>query len=144
MPKLDIEQFEQLLVKNNVEHDTIVKILTEAVQVIQENKEERQTGEVKTKFLYTVLLSDPENKMPADFQPVAWVVKHRDSLNVQVIPEKISNIANDYNSTKAGRRRPITKVSDVFESVKRKLWMKEDIFHCTKEPVLVLKTTNNL
>jgi len=145
MAKIDLEEVEQLLLRNNVPEATVVKVLTDAAAILKEEKEERQKEKVPgEKFGHVVVISDPENKIPRDVEFTAFVVKHRMDVDLATIPEKLQLVARDSNSTKKNSKNPVRTVGELFHWVKRRFWKSYAIYGITKDPVRVFLSSNQL
>lgn len=145
MAKIDLEKLEVLLVRNEVAHEQLLKIMNEAQGIIQEEKARReQNVGPKEKFTYAIFVSDPQNKVDRSLELVGWVVKARAGVKTSELPARLLKVASGYNNSPTGTKNPVKTVGELFQWVARRFWKPEEIFHTTKEPVQVFFTTNRV
>ena len=96
---------------------------------------------VKKQFV--ILLSDPNGKLPkVDF--TGWVLQLPEDESPASVQERLLKATYDYNASKKGRLYPAKTVGDAIEAVPAKFFKEAELWIKTKEPVLVLRTDNEI
>lgn len=145
MPKLNIESVPPVLKKFIDATDVVSNITKELNKLIQREKEERDANRTpKKKNQYVVLVSDPEGKIPAGTELVAWVTQIKEDEDSGSILSKIINAIRNFNQSKKGRKNPADSIGDGIDAAQRKFFKEENIDIKTKMPVRVMITDNKI
>lgn len=144
MPKVSTEIIAEVMADNNLDQDTIVKILKDIehqAQVVAEEEKALRDPIVKKQFI--IVLSDPSGILPEE-DIVGWVTQIPEMDNPGTVIERIKRSAYEYNISKKGRRHPVKSIGEACEAVGQKFQKEQDISIKTKLPVTVLRTDNVL
>ncbi len=142
MPKIDINQVAEILKRNEVDPETLRQIVAEMQAVVQPEVDEEKPPPVKKQFC--VMVSDPEERLPADTEFAAWVLQIPESESVASTEERIRRAAYEFNATKRGRMMPASTVGEAIENVAAKHFKEAQVWVKTKTPVLMLRTNNRI
>lgn len=142
MSKIDVNKAAEIIKSEQVDPATLRRIVEKMNLAIQpEGEEGDKLPAVKKQF--TVLLSDPEGRMPTcDF--VAWILQLPEAESVATTQDRICRAAYDYNASRKGRLMPVNTIGEAIEAVPAKFFKEADVCIKTKTPVLVLRTTNEI
>ncbi len=141
MPKIEVNKVAEILKKNQIDPKLLRQIVEEMNLLTQPEADEEKPPAVKKQFVF--LLSDPEGKMPKqDF--VGWVLQIPENESVVTAPERIFRAVYDFNASKKGRLMPAKTVGEAMEHVPAKHFKEAEVWIKTKEPVLVVKTDNEI
>jgi hypothetical protein len=142
MAKIDVSTVAEILKKNHLDPAVLRRVIEEMNLAVQPDPgEEEKPPAVKKQFV--VLLSDPEGRMPKnDF--VAWVLQIPENESPATTTERLFRGAYDFNTTKKGRLHPVKTVGEAVENVPAKHFKEAELWVKTKEPVLVVKTDNEI
>lgn len=139
---IKIEEVESVLRNKNIPANVIIQVVNELEAVAEENKAEK-SAEPKQKNEYGVILLDPNNVV-RDNNLTALVVQYPHGENPNTILDRL--YAATYAQNAAGKRKKynIQTVGEAARSVKRKFYKENRLMIKTKEPVLVVKSDNNI
>jgi hypothetical protein len=142
MPKIDVNKVAEILKKNHIDPAVLRRVVEEMNLAVQPDPGEGdQAPPVKKQ--YVILLSDPQDRMPkGDF--TGWVLQIPENESPASVQERLLKGAYDYNASKKGRLYPAKTVGDAVESVPGKFFREVELWVKTKEPVLVLRTDNEI
>jgi hypothetical protein len=141
MPKIEVNKVAEILKKNQVDPKLLRQIVEEMNLLTQPEADDEKPPAVKKQFVF--LLSDPDGKMPKqDF--VGWVLQIPESESVATTPDRIFRAVYDFNASKKGRLLPAKTIGEAMEHVPAKHFKEAEIWVKTKEPVLVVKTDNEI
>ncbi|MES2692031.1 MAG: hypothetical protein V4773_01070 [Verrucomicrobiota bacterium] len=142
MPKIEVNVVAEILKKNEISPAILRRVIEEMNLAAQpEGGDEEKPPAVKKQFV--ILLSDPEGKMPKnDF--VGWVLQIPENESVATTQERICRGAYDFNASKKGRLLPVKTIGEAIENVATKYFKEAEVWVKTKNPVLVLKTDNEI
>lgn len=142
MPKIDVNKAAEIMKKNHLDPEVLRRIVEEMNLAVQPDPGEGEEAP-KTKKQFCILLSDPHGKLPAvDF--VGWVLQIPEEESPASVHDRLNKAAYDYNASKKGRLYPAKTVGDALEAVPAKFFKEAELWVRTKEPVLVLKTDNEI
>jgi hypothetical protein len=142
MPKIEINKAAEILQKNHVEPAILRRIIEEMNLATQPDPGEGDdTPPVKKQFV--ILVSDPHGNLP-DFDFTGWVLQIPEDASPASTTDRIFKAAYDYNASKRGRLYPAKTVGDALEGVPAKFFKEAELWVKTKEPVLVLRTDNEI
>lgn len=135
--KIDKDIVEQVLC-DYVDLATRVKILNDIEREAEENKEPK---EPKTRNQFVIVaLTDQEGieEIPMYITQLPLEDDHN------TIPDIVMRASREFNDTPKGRKLPVETVGDAMESVTRKFFKERGLVVKTKEPVIVVKTKNQI
>lgn len=110
--------------------------------VVQPETDEEKPPAVKKQFC--ILISDPDGRLPAGQEFAGWVLQIPEDENVATTQERIFRAAYEFNTTKRGRLLPVKTVGEAMENVAAKHFKEAQVWVKTKEPVLMLRTDNQI
>jgi hypothetical protein len=142
MPKIDVNKVAEILKKNHIDPAVLRRVVEEMNLAVQPDpSEEDKPPPVKKQ--YVIVVSDPEGKLPkGDF--TGWVLQIPDNASPATTPDRVFRAAYDFNASKKGRLLPVKTVGDAFENVPAKHYKEAELWVKTKEPVIVLRTNNEI
>lgn len=142
MPKIDVSKVAEILKKNQIDPAVLRRVIEEMNLVVQPDPgEEDKPPAMKKQWI--IVVSDPNGKLPKhDF--VGWVLQIPESESPATTPDRVFRAVYDFNASKKGRLLPVKTVGEAFESVPAKHFKDADLWVKTKEPVIVLRTDNEI
>ena len=142
MPKIDVNKVAEILKKNHLDPAVLRRVVEEMNLAVQPDPGDGdQPPPVKKQFV--ILLSDPNGKLPkVDF--TGWVLQLPEDESPASVQERLLKATYDYNASKKGRLYPAKTVGDAIEAVPAKFFKEAELWIKTKEPVLVLRTDNEI
>ena len=144
MSKIPIEIIAEALNGNNLDQETISKVMNDIAhmaQVLADEEKAQREPVVKKQFI--LVLSDPRGTVP-DEDYVGWVVQIPEDDNPGTAIERIKRSAYEYNISKKGRKYPVKSIGEACEAVGAKFQKEQNVAIKTKLPVTILKTDNVL
>lgn len=142
MAKVDLDIVKAILTRNELDVRQVSTIMEDIEQELKVQKEENPpTPQVKKQFV--IMISDPEGVMP-NTDLTGWVFQIPEEDSPAVTEERIVQAAYDFNQTPKGRRLPAKSIGEACEAVPARLFKEQNLWVKTKEPVLVLKTNNQI
>ena len=142
MAKIDVNKVAEILKKNHIDPAVLRRVVEEMNLAVQPDPGEGdQAPPVKKQ--YVILVSDPNGKMPKT-DLVGWVLQIPENESPASVEERLLKGTYDYNASKKGRLYPAKTVGDAVENVPGKFFKEVDLWVKTKEPVIVLKTDNEI
>lgn len=142
MPKIDVNQVAEILKKNEVDPKLLRQIVEEMNLLTQAQAAEERPPAVKKQWC--ILISDPDNRLPADADFAGWVIQIPEDDSVATTQERIFRAAYEYNATRKGRLSPAYTVGEALEYIPAKHFKDADVWVKTKTPVLMLRTDNEV
>jgi len=142
MPKIDVNRVAEILKKNHIDPAVLRRVVEEMNLAVQPDPGDGdQPPPVKKQFV--ILVSDPNGKLPkVDF--TGWVLQIPEDESPASVQERLLKATYDYNASKKGRLYPAKTVGDAIEAVPAKLFRETELWVKTKEPVIVLRTDNEI
>ena len=142
MPKIDVSKVAEILKKNHIDPAVLRRVVEEMNLAVQPDPgEEDKPPAVKKQWV--IVVSDPNGKLPkTDF--VGWVVQIPESESPAITPDRVFRAVYDFNASKKGRLLPVKTVGEAFESIPAKNFKEVEVWVKTKEPVIVLRTDNEI
>jgi hypothetical protein len=142
MAKIDVNKVAEILKKNHIDPAVLRRVVEEMNLAVQPDPGEGDAAPpVKKQFI--ILVSDPNEKMPRG-DLTGWVLQIPENESPASVEERLLKGAYDYNASKKGRLYPAKTVGDAIESVPGKFFREVELWVKTKEPVLVLRTNNEI
>lgn len=142
MPKIDVNKVAEILKRNELEPALLRQIVEEMNLLVQPEAEEEKPPAQKKQFV--ILISDPDGRLPEGNDFVGWVLQIPENESVMTTQERIFKGAYEFNTTKKGRLLPAKTVGEALEHIPAKHFKEAGIFVKTKNPVLMLKTDNEI
>lgn len=143
MAKVDIDLVKFVLQRNELPSRTIAHILEEISQEVAAlSEQEAKPPPVKKQFV--PLVSDPKGKLAEAGDFAAWVVQIPEEEPPQSAIDRIVKASYAYNLSPKGRRIPVKTIGEACEAVQPKFLKEEQVWVKTKEPVLLVKTDNQI
>lgn len=143
MAKIDVTKVADILKRSNLQAEVVKEIL----QAIQEEaagpEEDQEPKPPVQKKQFVILVSDPNGDMP-EKDLVGWVVQIPEMASPLTVQERIHKAAYDFNSSRRGRKNPVSTVGEACEAVAAKHFKEAEIAIKTKVPVTVLVTDNQI
>lgn len=142
MPKIDVNKVAEILKKNHIDPAVLRRVVEEMNLAVQPDPGEADAPPpVKKQFV--ILASDPEGRLPkGDF--AGWVLQIPESDSPASTVERIFKGAYEYNASKKGRLYPAKTVGEAIENVPAKFFREADLWVKTKNPVLLVRTDNEI
>jgi hypothetical protein len=142
MAKIDVNKVAEILKKNHIDPAVLRRVVEEMNLAVQPDPGEAdQPPPVKKQYI--ILVSDPNRKMPKG-DLTGWVLQIPENESPASVEERLLKGTYDYNASKKGRLYPAKTVGDAVESVPGKFFREVELWVKTKEPVLVLRTDNEI
>ena len=142
MAKVDIDLVKHILQRNSLEITQVNQIVNEIEEELKIQQEENPpTPRVKKQFC--IMVSDPEGVMP-EKDLVGWVMQIPEEDSPVVSEERLVRSAYEFNQTPKGRRMPVKSIGEACEAVPPRILKEQNLWVKTKEPVLILKTNNQI
>lgn len=139
--KADIDLVKLVLQRNEIDARKTAQILEDIHSELQANADEEQAPPIKKQFV--ILVSDPNGELEGrDF--TGWVVQIPEEDSVFLAAERIHKAAYDYNASPKGKRIPVKSVGEALEVVPAKFFKEHQAWVKTKEPVLLIPTSNEI
>ena len=142
MAKIDINKVAEVMKRNELEPKLLRQIIEELNLLTQPEVDEEKPPAEKKQF--TILISDPEGRLPTGNDLVGWVLQIPENESVMTTQERIWKAAYEFNTTKKGRLMPVKTVGEALEHVQAKHFKEAGVFVKTKVPVLMLTTDNQI
>lgn len=144
MPKVSVELIHEVLTNNNLEPDTIVKLLKQIEeQAAAEAEAEKATRDPVVKKQFVMIISDPKGTIP-DEDYVGWIAQIPEDDPVGETMDRLIRASYEYNISKKGRRYPVKTVGEACEAVGGRFLKEQNISIKNKIPVTILKTDNKI
>lgn len=143
MAKVDIELVKMVLQKAEIDARKVAQIMEEInFENKAKNTEEQKEPAVKKQFVFIV--SDPYGKFKGGADYTGWVVQIPEDDNPAEALERLHRGVYDFNASPKGQRMPIETIADACEFGSAKIYKEHKIWVKTKEPVLVIRTSNKV
>lgn len=143
MAKVDIDLVKVVLERNEFDVRQVSQVIQDLENELKAMQEEEGGKPPAVKKQFCILLSDPNGEMP-DKDFVGWVLQIAEDDPPQSAIERLVRGAYEYNITPKGRRIPVRTFSEVCEHVSGRILKEQDVWVKTKEPVLILRTDNQV
>lgn len=141
MPKADLELVKLCMQRNELDVRTVAQVLEDINAELSSQVDEDKPPTVKKQFV--MLVSDPEGKlMGCDF--TGWVLQIPEEDSPYTAEERLFRAAYEYNATKKGERLPVKTVGEACEFISAKHFKEQNVWVKTKEPVLIVRTSNKI
>jgi hypothetical protein len=141
--KVDIELVRKVLQRNEIDYETISQVLEDLEISLGEEGVGDAPATPPIKKQFVILASDPEGKLVEDLF-TGWVLQIPEDQSPMEASEQLIRAAYEFNRTKRGAREPAKTITDVCEVVPAKFLRAQSIWVRTKEPVLIIRTDNQV
>ena len=142
MAKVDLDLVKYILQRNELDVRQVNSIMEDIEQEIKVQKEENPPAPRVPKQ-FTILISDPEGTMPKG-DLTGWILQLPEEDAPMTVESQIHKAAYDFNQTPKGRRMPVQTIGEACEAVPARIFKEYQLWVKTKEPVLVLRTDNQI
>lgn len=144
MPKVSVELIHEVLSNNNLEPDTIQKVLQQIEeQAAAEAEAEKEKRDPPVKKQFVIIVSDPRGTIP-DEDYVGWVAQIPEDEVPGTTMEKLIRASYEFNISKKGRKYPVKTVGEACEAVGARFLKEQSISIKNKTPVTIIKTDNKI
>ena len=142
MAKVDLDLVKFILQRNELDVRQVNSIIEDIEQELKVQKEENPPAPRVPKQ-FAIMVSDPEGTLPqADL--TGWVLQLPEEDAPMTAESQIHKAAYDFNQTPKGRRMPVKTIGEACEAVPARIFKEHQLWIKTKEPVLVLRTDNQI
>ena len=142
MAKVDLDLVKHILQRNELDIrqvNSIIEDIQQELKIIQD--ENPPAPRVPKQF--AILISDPEGALPKT-DLTGWVLQMPEEDSPAILEGQILKAAYEFNQTPKGRRMPVKTIGEACESVPARLFKEQQVWVKTKEPVLMLRTNNQI
>jgi hypothetical protein len=145
---LKIQDVIRVLSEQKLPPATLIAVENKLEEIEADKKADKE-GPVgpKSKNQFVFLASDPNNTLKG-VELTGWVIQLEESADPANIQDRIKGAAKAFNSSKKGRKHPVSSIGETIQLVPRKFWKTENpsekTLVKTKEPVFVHLTDNTL
>ncbi len=142
MAKVDLDLVKHVLVRNEIDTRKIAQIIEEVRKEVEMQQAENPK-EPPVKKQFAILISDPEETLPKK-DLVGWVLQIPEDDSPATTEERLVKAAYEFNLSPKGRRMPVQTIGEACEVVPTRLLKEQAVWVKTKEPVLMLRTSNQI
>ncbi len=143
MAKIDIAKVTEIIKRSNLEADVMKELITAIQEEANAAEAEAEEKPPVQKKQFIILVSDPNGEMP-EKDLVGWVVQIPEMASPLTVTERIHRAAYDFNSSRRGRKNPVSTIGEACEAVASKHFKEAEIAIKTKIPVSVMVTNNEI
>jgi hypothetical protein len=143
MAKVEIELVRRVLQRNELDHEIISQILGDLELEVSVGEDGMATLLPPVKKQFVILVSDPDGKFTEDLF-TGWVLQIPEDRSPLEINAQLIRAAYEFNRSKKGAREPAKSITDVCEVVPQKILRAQSVWVKTKEPVLLVRTDNQI
>lgn len=142
MAKIEINLVAEIINRNDIEPDKARQIIEELNLLVQPEVDGESPPAIKKQ--YSILVSDPEGKLPEGLDLFGWVAQIPEDASVTSTAERIHKAAYEFNTTKKGRMMPAKTMGEAIENIPAKHFKEQQVWVKTKAPVFVVTTDNTI
>lgn len=142
MAKVDVDLVKFVLQRNELDVRMVNAIIEDIERELKVLQEENPPAP-KEKKQHVILVSDPQGVLP-EVDLVGWVLQIPEDESPVTTQDKIVQAAYDFNQTPKGRRMPVQSIGEACEVVPPRIFKEYKAWVKTREPVLVLRTDNQI
>lgn len=106
------------------------------------DEEEKEEKPPAVKKQYVLLVSDPNGVITTDL--AGWVLQIAEEESPLATVESICEAAYAHNASKRGRMLPVQTIGEAIEAVPPRTMKQAGVWAKTREPVLVVRTSNEI
>ena len=147
MSKVSIDDVSQILKLAKVEPAVVRQVIEQLNHKAAEQAADRGAEGPKPKSQFVVLACDPSGA-PVSSELVSWVFQTEEGMSPATIIDRIKNAATSFNTSRKGRKSPVSTLGETIQHVPRKFWKTDDPAVKTlvksKEPLQVVVTSGKL
>jgi hypothetical protein len=118
MAKIDVNKVAEILKRNEVEPALLRTIVEEMNLMVQPEVDEEKPPALKKQW--SILISDPEGRLPEGNDFVGWALQIPENESVMSTTERIYKAAYEFNTTKKGRLMPANTIGEALEHIPAK------------------------
>lgn len=141
MAKVELELVKLVMQRNDLDVRTLAKILEELNQELANQVDEEKAPPIKKEFV--ILVSDPNGELEGK-DLVGWVIQIPEGDSPHIAEERLIKAAYSFNQTPKGSRMPVKSIGETCEHVSARIFKEEEVWVKTKEPVLLITTSNRI
>ena len=141
MPKVDLELVKLVLQRNDVDVRKVAQIIDDIQVEVNSMVDENKPPPVKKQFV--MMVSDPQGLLEGK-DLTGWVLQIPEEDSPYQSEERLIKSAYEYNATKKGQRMPVKSVGETCEFVPTRIMKEQNVWVKTKEPILLVRTTNKI
>lgn len=141
MAKVDVDLVKMVMTRNGLDVRTVAQIIEDLNQELLAEQEEEKPPPVKKQFV--MMVSDPQGKLEG-VDLVGWVLQIPEEDSPHVTEERLFRCAYEYNMSKKGRRMPVKTIAETCEHTPARIAKEQQVWIKNKEPVLLLRTNNQV
>jgi hypothetical protein len=138
MSKVSIEEVNLVLNETALSETEKLKVIQKLEQVIREEKENKEPREKSKNQFIGITTGNDVNSAPV------WIIQAKGEMDHTEVVPLITAAVKDFNQTKKGSKQPIKTIAEAFEHCKKKLMTERGISPKTKEPIIIVKTVNEI
>lgn len=143
MAKVDVDIVKMVLTRSEVDVRVANQILQDIETVLQEEEQAKEMKPPPVKKQFVIMVSDPEGELEGkDY--TGWVLQIPEEDSPATAEERVWKSAYEFNVTPKGRRMPVETVGEACEVVPARISKEQNVWIKTKEPVLVVTTSNQI
>lgn len=143
MSKVDLDIVKMVLKRNELDQRTVSQIVEDIDSALKEEEMAKEAKPPAVKKQFCILVSDPEGALEGK-DLTGWVVQIPEDDSPMVTEDRLVKAAYDFNATPKGSRLPVESIGEAREAVPARIAKEHNIWIKTKEPVLVLRTNNEI
>lgn len=131
------------IIKRHVSEPQLLKDILHDIQAELDAEQSDEEKPPAQKKQFVILVSDPNGVMP-DVDLVGWVVQIPEMDSPLTVTDRIHRASYDFNSSRRGRKCPVSTIGEAMEAVPPKHFKEAECFVKTKIPVSVIVTDNQV
>ena len=144
MAKIETELVERILKRLDIDDDVVSQVMEEIqTEVKDQNDTDLPPPLPPVKKQFVILVSDPHGELPKK-DLVGWVLQLPCDEPIITAEERLIQATYEFNASKQGRKLPIKTIGEACENLPQRMQKEQKIWIKSKEPVLVLKTNNQI
>ena len=141
MAKVDLDIVKFILNRNELDVRQVAQIMEDIQVELNNQVDEEKPPPVKKQFV--MMVSDPEGELEGK-NYTGWVLQIPEEDSPYVAEERLMKGAYEHNATKKGQRMPVKSIGEACEVVPARIYKEQNIWVKTKEPVLLVRSSNVL
>lgn len=138
MTKISIEEVEAVLSETQLSVEEKQNVISKLEQIVQEEKDNKEPRAKSKNQFVGITTGDDINSAPV------WIIQTKEEMDHTEVMPKIIEAVKEFNLTKKGMKAPIKTIGEAFEHCKKKLMTSRGVNPKTKEPIIVVKTDNEI
>jgi hypothetical protein len=136
--KVDIDNVELLLKEKGVPEKQTQEIISQLQAIVEEEKALKEPKTKSKNQFFGIATGDTINDSPV------FIVQAKEEMQHTEILPKITDAVKEYNQGKKGQKTPIKTIGEAFEHCTKKFFTSRGINPKTKEPIIIVQTTNDI